>query len=87
MDGTLPGLGQRLRALPARRSGLAAYLWGEAGIGKTHASRALLRDTPCRSLTLPATLPLAELVRALPRPARPAPGCGPRSTACSLVRP
>ncbi|EYB67241.1 hypothetical protein DEIPH_ctg046orf0043 [Deinococcus phoenicis] len=70
MSSTMAVLGQRLRALPARRVGLAAWLWGEAGIGKTHASRALLREAPCRSLTLAATLPLAELVRALPRPAR-----------------
>ncbi|CAM3831349.1 tetratricopeptide repeat protein [Deinococcus frigens] len=71
MDGALLVLGQRLRALPARRVGVAAWLWGEAGIGKTHTSRALLCDTPCRSVTVAATLPLPELIRALPRPARP----------------
>lgn len=70
MDSPLNVLGQRPRALNARRVGLAAWLWGEAGIGKTHLSQALLRETPCRSLTVPATLPLPELVRALPRPAR-----------------
>lgn len=70
MEVSLAVLGQRLRALTARRVGLAAYLWGEAGIGKSHTSRALLRGTPYRSLTLPARLPLPELVRMLPRPAR-----------------
>lgn len=70
MNSTLVVLALRLRALTARRRGLAAWLWGEAGIGKTHASRALLRDTPCRSLTLPAVLPLPDLTRTLPRPAR-----------------
>ncbi|WP_081846304.1 AAA family ATPase [Deinococcus marmoris] len=71
MDVPLSVLGQRLRALTARRVGLAAFLWGEAGIGKSYTSRALLRETPCRSLTLPAALPLPELIRALPRPPRP----------------
>ncbi|WP_415813192.1 hypothetical protein, partial [Deinococcus marmoris] len=60
MDVPLSVLGQRLRALTARRVGLAAFLWGEAGIGKSYTSRALLRETPCRSLTLPAALPLPE---------------------------
>ena len=70
MKSDLPTLGQRLRGLPLRRTGVAAWLWGEAGIGKTHTSRAMLRETPCRSLILPAALPLAELVCALPRPPR-----------------
>ena len=70
MTSDLAALGLRLRGLPLRRVGLAAWLWGEAGIGKTHTSLALLRETPCRSLTLPAALPLTELVRTLPRPAR-----------------
>ncbi|GGO17829.1 tetratricopeptide repeat protein [Deinococcus humi] len=71
MNATLPVVGQRLRALSARRSGVAVWLWGEAGIGKTYTSRALLRGTPCRNATVAATLPLTALVRALPRPARP----------------
>ncbi len=70
MNAPLPVVGQRLRALSARRTGLAVWLWGEAGIGKTHTSRALLRETPCRSVTLAAKLPMTALVRALPRPAR-----------------
>lgn len=63
-------LAPRLRALTARRAGLAACLWGEPGIGKTHLAQLLLRGTPCRSLSLPATASPAELVRHLPRSAR-----------------
>lgn len=70
MDVPLTVLGQRLRVLTTRRVGLAAYLWGEAGIGKSYTSRAVLRGTPYRSLTLPARLSLPELVRTLPRPVR-----------------
>ncbi|CAM4430391.1 ATP-binding protein [Deinococcus marmoris] len=70
MDVPLTVLGQRLRALTARRVGLAAYLWGEAGIGKSYTNRALLQETPYRSVTLAARLPLPELIRALPRPVR-----------------
>ncbi|WP_309571030.1 AAA family ATPase [Deinococcus sp.] len=70
MSGDLPSLARRLRALTARRPGLAACVWGEAGIGKTHATSALLRDTPCRSVSVHATVPLPDLIRALPRAAR-----------------
>lgn len=63
-------LALRLRALTARRGGLAVGLWGEPGVGKTHTAQALLREAPCRSLSLHATAPLAELARGLPRPAR-----------------
>jgi hypothetical protein len=70
MDQGQATLARRLRALTARRTGLAVCLWGEPGIGKTHTAQALLRETPCRSLSLPARAPLADLARALPRPAR-----------------
>lgn len=70
MDRGQVTLARRLRALTARRTGLAVCLWGEPGIGKTHAAQALLRETPCRGLSLPARAPLADLARALPRPAR-----------------
>ncbi len=53
-----------------RRSGAAVALWGEAGIGKTHAARSMLREISCRSFSLHADAPLSELVRALPRPKR-----------------
>lgn len=70
MDVPLTVMGQRLRALTTRRVGLAAYLWGEAGIGKSYTCRAALCGAPYRSLTLPARGSVPELLRALPRPAR-----------------
>lgn len=66
----LDALARRLRALTARRRGVTAGLWGEAGIGKTHAALGLLRATPCRNLSVDAAAPLGEVARALPRPAR-----------------
>ena len=56
-------LAKRLNGLLIKRPGLAVGIWGEAGIGKTHAVSKLLRDTPCRNLSAHATLPLAQLVR------------------------
>lgn len=64
------GLRGRLRALSAQRSGLAVGLWGEPGIGKTHAAHELLRGAPCRTLGLHATLPLEALFASLPTPVR-----------------
>jgi tetratricopeptide (TPR) repeat protein len=58
----------RLRGLMARRAGLAVCLWGEPGIGKTHLAQALLRATPCFSLSVRATQPLEQIVLTLPRP-------------------
>ncbi|MFB9990930.1 AAA family ATPase [Deinococcus oregonensis] len=58
----------RLRGLTARRAGLAVCLWGEPGIGKTHLAQALLRATPCFSLSVRAAQPLEQLVLSLPRP-------------------
>jgi tetratricopeptide (TPR) repeat protein len=62
-------LARRFMGLLVRRPGLAVGVWGPPGIGKTHAVARLLRETPCRSLSLHATVRAAELVRALPRPA------------------
>ncbi|MDB5046697.1 MAG: hypothetical protein JWQ08_2747, partial [Deinococcus sp.] len=70
MSQTPAELARRLRALTARRAGLAVCLWGEPGIGKTFCVQALLRETPCRSQSLPARLPLTALARSLPRPSR-----------------
>ncbi|PYE53908.1 AAA family ATPase [Deinococcus yavapaiensis] len=70
MNPQLADLAVRMRALTARRSGLAVGLWGEPGIGKTHAARNLLLGTPCRSLSVPAATSPAELARSLHRPAR-----------------
>lgn len=69
-------LGERLRPVLSRRAGLALGLWGAPGIGKTHAVRELLRQTPCRSFSLHATAALPalarEVARAVPRRGFPA---------------
>ncbi|WP_169730659.1 ATP-binding protein, partial [Calidithermus chliarophilus] len=63
-------LQRHLRAVLSKRPGQALWLWGEAGVGKTFTAQALLRETPCTSLSLQATLPDRALVLALPRPPR-----------------
>ncbi len=60
-------LGKRLAAIVSKRPSLAACLWGEPGVGKTHAALALLRQTPCHHLSVHATIPLSALLAALPR--------------------
>lgn len=70
-----PGLRQRavariahqLSAVVSRRIGLALGLWGEPGIGKTHAARVVLEGVPCRHVTLHATADAAQIVGAIPR--------------------
>jgi hypothetical protein len=79
-----PELARRLHGLTVRRAGLALGLWGEAGVGKSRAVETLLREVPCRSLSVHSTVPLADLVRALPRPARLA--AGPTRTAERLLQ-
>lgn len=61
----------RFRPVLSRRTGVAMAVWGEAGIGKSHAVRGLLGELPCESATLPATLPIPRLLGALPGPRRP----------------
>ena len=68
MDRESQHVANRLRGLTAGRAGLAVSLWGEPGIGKTHLARALLRATPCSSLSVRATQPLEQVALALPRP-------------------
>ena len=63
-------IAKRLNGLIAKRPGLVVGLWGEPGIGKTHTVKDLLRETPCRNLSLHATASLTEITRALPRPAK-----------------
>lgn len=58
-----------LNAVLSKRPVQAVVLWGEPGIGKTHAAQAILRETPCRSFGLAATTPDLGLAQALPRPA------------------
>ncbi|OLV16600.1 hypothetical protein [Deinococcus marmoris] len=71
MDARSQHVANRLRGLAAHRSGVAVGLWGEPGIGKTHLAQALLRVTPCPSITVQATQPLEQLILALPRPRKP----------------
>lgn len=69
----LSRLRERLKPVLSRQVGLALGLWGEPGIGKTHAVHRLLQETPCRSLSLHATVPLPLLLRGLGEPPRSAP--------------
>ncbi len=68
MNGELQRLARRFTGLTLRRSGIVLGVWGESGIGKTHTALALLRGTPCQSLSVHATQPLEGIVRQLPRP-------------------
>lgn len=65
---TIAQLGRHLKAVLCRRPGQALWLWGEPGVGKTFTAQALLRETPCQSLSLHATLPDKTLLLSLPRP-------------------
>ena len=58
---------RQLSAVVSKRVGLAVCLWGEPGIGKTHAARAILEGIACRHVTLHATADAAQIARALPR--------------------
>jgi tetratricopeptide (TPR) repeat protein len=68
MNGGLQQIAGRLTGLTLRRAGIAFGLWGEPGIGKTHTALALLRNTPCQSLSVHATQALEMIVRQMPRP-------------------
>jgi hypothetical protein len=59
-------ISRQLGAVVSRRIGVAVGIWGEAGIGKSHAARAVLERVPCRHLTLHATASGAQFVGALP---------------------
>ncbi len=59
---------KRLKGLVIKRPGMTLGLWGEAGIGKTHTTQNLLRETHCEYLSQHATSSLANLARALPKP-------------------
>ncbi|PYE49986.1 tetratricopeptide repeat protein [Deinococcus yavapaiensis] len=72
MNSSVSLVSRRLRAFTARRAGLAVCLQGAPGIGKSYAATAMLRETPCWSVTVPAALPLAQLLAALPVPKQPA---------------
>jgi tetratricopeptide (TPR) repeat protein len=66
----LQQIAKRLTGLTMRRSGIALGIWGEPGIGKTHTALALLRGTPCQSLSVHATQALEMIVFQIPRPKR-----------------
>jgi tetratricopeptide (TPR) repeat protein len=59
---------KRLKGLIVKRPGMAFGLWGEAGIGKTHAVQNLLRAMPYENLSQHATTSISNLARALPKP-------------------
>jgi tetratricopeptide (TPR) repeat protein len=59
---------KRLKGLIVKRPGMAIGLWGEAGIGKTHTTQNLLRETQCEHLSQHATSSVSSIARALPKP-------------------
>ena len=67
VQGAIQEVQARLKGILHRRPGVALGLWGEAGVGKTHAAEGILRRLPCKSLRLHATTALGELAR-MPRP-------------------
>jgi tetratricopeptide (TPR) repeat protein len=63
-------LQRRIMSLAVRRSGLAFCLFGEAGIGKSHAIAELLKNTPFQSVMARAVTPIAQVMSSLPHPKR-----------------
>jgi tetratricopeptide (TPR) repeat protein len=61
---------KRLSGLAARRAGFAVGLRGTAGIGKTFTVLEILNGAPCQTVSLRAVAPMAQLIKALPRPKR-----------------
>jgi tetratricopeptide (TPR) repeat protein len=59
---------KRLKGLIVKRPGMAIGLWGEAGIGKTHTTQNLLRETQCQHLSQHATSSVSSIAHALPKP-------------------
>ena len=59
---------KRLKGLLLKRPGFALAPCGPAGIGKTFTVQLLLRETPCRHLSLHAQTSPGKLLQALPRP-------------------
>ena len=70
MNEAITRIAKRLTGLIAKRPGLVLAIWGEPGIGKTHTVKELLRETPCRNLSLHATTSPADIARVLPRPSK-----------------
>lgn len=70
MNETVGQLTRRLVGLAVRRPGLAVALWGEAGIGKTHITLALLGETPINFVSVRSTQPMDGVVGVIPKPKR-----------------
>ena len=68
MSESKSSIAKRLNVVVSNRAGLALGIWGEPGVGKTFTVQAVLREMPCRSLNLHATVSAATLLRALVRP-------------------
>jgi tetratricopeptide (TPR) repeat protein len=71
MNENVGRLARRLVGLAVRRPGLAVGLWGEAGIGKTHLTQALLSETPINSVSVRSTQAMDVVVGVIPTPKRP----------------
>ncbi len=59
---------KRFAGLLVKRPSLTIGLWGSPGIGKTFAVQQLLRETPCRNLSLHATTSPSSVALSLPHP-------------------
>lgn len=66
----LPQLTPRLKAVAAKRGGLALVLWGEAGVGKSWTATEGVKGLGCRAFRVQAARPLHQLAASLPRPKR-----------------
>jgi tetratricopeptide (TPR) repeat protein len=66
-------LESHLKPVFSKRRSVVVGLWGEAGVGKSYTVQSLLRDLPCQSLSLHATLPTQQLLQRLPRARKLAP--------------
>ena len=55
-----------LQAVASKLSGAAIGVWGEPGIGKTHALQVALRGLPCRYVIVQANTPDRHLIQAMP---------------------
>ena len=60
-------LARQLNVVVSKFLGTAVGLWGEPGIGKTHAASEILSRLQCHHLTLHATTGAAQIVVALPQ--------------------
>ncbi len=68
MSESRSSIAKRLNVVVSNRAGMALGIWGEPGVGKTFTVQAVLREMPCRSLNVHATVSGPMLLRALVRP-------------------